>query len=133
MSAEILSFCKKYLRDMPDLPIRQSQMLVLGYMCSVSGVHTPAALAVQMGVSKAMISSHVAALIKAGMIMRVPSPEDGRSVYLVATKRGVALVEKFNAANQKKLDMLAVQMGQSRFNNFMKLIAVANKALDNLD
>ena len=132
METEIMRFCRAFQRNIgDDMPIRVSQFAVLNIMCTVPGPHVPAALADRLHVSKAMISSHIAALMRCGLIVRVPSPEDGRSVYLVSTKRGVALVEKFNAANQKKLDMLAVQMGQSRFNNFMKLIAIANKALDN--
>ena len=55
-----------------------------------------------------------------------------QEIIIQKIKNQSAVLRLCGNAAYKKLDMLAVQMGRSRFNDFMRLIAVANKALDNL-
>ena len=92
LGREIVSFCRAYMRMQPPLPIRHSQMAVLEMLCSLPGVHTPVSIAEYIGVSRPMVAAHLSALQKAGYITRVPSPDDGRSVYVLPTKSGKKLM-----------------------------------------
>ena len=95
---EMVRFCRGFLRGVSDLPIRPSEFAVLEILCAVPGAHTPASLAEKLGVSKPMLSAHLSSLIRRGVVLRVPSPEDGRSTYVVPTKMGKELFKK-NSGN----------------------------------
>ena len=131
METEIMRFCRAVMRSVcDDMPIRASQFAVLNIMCTVPGPHVPAALADALHVSKAMISSHIAALISKGLIVRVPSPEDGRSVYVMPSKRGRDLFNKIVRQKAEKLNLLKAGMGVDNFDMLIQLIAKANKIID---
>ena len=131
METEIMRFCRAVMRSVcDDMPIRASQFAVLNIMCTVPGPHVPAALADALHVSKAMISSHIAALISQGLIVRVPSPEDGRSVYVMPSKRGRDLFNKIVRQKAEKLNLLKAGMGVDNFDMLIRLIAKANKIID---
>lgn len=131
METEIMRFCRAVMRSVcDDMPIRASQFAVLNIMCTVPGPHVPAALADALHVSKAMISSHIAALISQGLIVRVPSPEDGRSVYVMPSKRGRDLFDKIVRQKAEKLNLLKAGMGVDNFDMLIQLIAKANKIID---
>ena len=70
------------------MPIRPSQMVLLEILCAMPGPHTPVMLADSMHVSRPMIAAHLAALVDSGYVSRVASPDDGRSVIILPTKRG---------------------------------------------
>ena len=107
-----MRFCRAIMRNAgDDMPIRTSQFAVLNIMCTVPGPHVPAALADALRVSKAMISAHIAALMAHGLVVRVPSPEDGRSVYVMPSKRGRELFNKISKQNNEKMNVLKSQMG----------------------
>lgn len=125
---EIIKFCRGFMRGMSDLPIRPSEFAVLNVMCALPGPHTPAALAEKLGVSKPMISSHLSVLIGRGFVVRVPSPEDGRSSYVVPTKSGGELF-KIYAVNSEKINLLVSGMGQKNFDKFIQLIVRANQIM----
>lgn len=131
METEIMRFCRAVMRSVcDDMPIRASQFAVLNIMCTVPGPHVPAALADALHVSKAMISSHIAALISQGLIVRVPSPEDGRSVYVMPSKRGRDLFNKIVRQKAEKLNLLKAGMGVDNFDMLIQLIVKANKIID---
>lgn len=132
MDAEIMRFCRAVMRSVgDDMPIRASQFAVLNIMCTVPGPHVPAALADALHVSKAMISAHISALISHGLIVRVPSPDDGRSVYLMPSKRGRDLFNKISKQNADKMNRLKSQMGVKNFDTLVRLITTANQIIDN--
>lgn len=132
MDAEIMRFCRAFMRNVgDDMPIRASQFAVLNIMCTVPGPHVPAVLADRLHVSKAMISSHIAALMRCGLIVRVPSPEDGRSVYVMPSKRGRDLFNKISRKNVEKMNVLKSQMGAKKFDTLVRLITIANQIIDN--
>ena len=131
MDVEIMRFCRAFMRSVgDDMPIRASQFAVLNIMCTVPGPHVPAALADALHVSKAMISAHISALISHELIVRVPSPEDGRSVYVMPSKRGRDLFNKIVRQKAEKLNLLKVGMGVDNFDMLIQLIAKANKIID---
>ena len=112
------------------MPIRASQFALLNIMCTTPGAHVPAILAQKLHVSKAMISGHIAALIQSGLIVRVPSPEDGRSVYVMPTKRGRDLFNKIVQQNTEKMNVIKSQLGVKKFDTFVKMVAQINKIID---
>ena len=129
LGREIVSFCRAYMRMQPPLPIRHSQMAVLEMLCSLPGVHTPVSIAEYIGVSRPMVAAHLSALQKAGYVTRVPSPDDGRSVYVLPTKSGKKLYAEYANANNKILLDLSQKMGEKKYDAFIKLISAANKIL----
>lgn len=134
MNEEIMRFCRVFMRNMDDdLPIRGAQFAVLNAMCSIAGTHTPVELSRILGVSKAMISAHISALVDMGLVVRVPSPEDGRSVYVMPSKSGRELFNRVARANNKKLEILASKMGKVAFDNFVCLIGQANQILSEIN
>lgn len=130
MDVEIMRFCRIFQRDMANMPIRASQFAVLNIMCTTPGPHMPVMLAETLGVSKAMISMHVAALIERGLVVRVPSPEDGRSVYVMPSKQGKVLFNKISRKNNEKINLIKSQLGEKKFDVFVKLIAQVNQIID---
>ena len=131
MGMEIMRFCRAILRNAgEDMPIRMSQFAVLNIMCTRPGPHMPAALADVLGVSKAMISGHIAALVSRGLVSRVQSPEDGRSVYVMPSKSGRDLFNKVSKQNADKMNVLKAQMGAKKFDTLVRLIAQANQIID---
>ncbi|MBE6459711.1 MAG: hypothetical protein E7009_01870 [Alphaproteobacteria bacterium] len=104
-------FCRAYMRACPTVPIRHSQMLVLEILCTTPGPHTPMMLA------------------DLGYVSRVVSPDDGRSVIILPTKRGRKLYSEYITANQRFLSDLSQKMGIKKFESLIKLISLANKYL----
>ena len=125
-----MRFCRAFMRDMGNMPIRNSQYAVLTIMCTTPGPHVPVGLAKTLGVSKAMVSAHLAALMKRGLVVRVPSPEDGRSVYVMPSKRGKDLFNKIAQVNNEKLNLIKTQLGAKKFDAFIKLVSQVNQIID---
>ena len=130
MDVEIMRFCRAFMRDMGDMPIRNSQYAVLNIMCTTPGPHVPVVLAETLGESKAMVSAHLVALMERGLVVRVPSPEDGRSVYVMPSRRGKDLFNKIAQANNEKLNLIKAQLGAKKFDAFIKLISQVNQIID---
>ncbi len=131
MNEEIMRFCRAFMRNKSvDLPVRPSQFAVLDIMCSVPGMLTPVELSRRLGVSKAMISMHLSALVDMGLVMRVQSPEDGRSVVVMPSRQGVELFNKVSRASNKRVEILSKKMGKRQFDELLRLISVANQILD---
>lgn len=131
MNEEIMRFCRAFMRNKSvDLPVRPSQFAVLDIMCSVPGMLTPVELSRRLGVSKAMISMHLSALVDMGLVMRVQSPEDGRSVVVVPSRLGRDLFGRGVRASNKRIEILSKKMGKGQFDELLRLIGVANQILD---
>lgn len=131
MNEEIMRFCRAFMRNKSvDLPVRPSQFAVLNIMCSVPGMLTPVELSRRLGVSKAMISMHLSALVDMGLVMRVQSPEDGRSVVVMPSRLGRDLFDRVVRTNKKRVEILSKKMGKGQFDELLRLISVANQILD---
>ena len=131
MDAEIMKFCRAFIHNVDGCaPIRDSQFMVLNIMCTKPGPHVPVSIAKELQVSKAMISNHVAALMARGLIVRMPSPEDGRSVYLMPSKRGRDLFNKISGKNTEKMNLIKSHLGARNYETFIKLITQINQIID---
>ena len=126
---ELDLFCRVYMRLRPGLPIRHSEMSVLEILCVTPGPHTPVSLAGALRVSRPMVAAHLNALQSVGLITRISSPEDGRSVYILPTKSGKKLFAEYHRANQRIVAELSQKMGAKKFETFVRLITTANKIL----
>lgn len=133
MNEEIMHFCRAFMRNKSvDLPVRPSQFAVLDIMCSVPGMLTPVELSRRLGVSKAMISMHLSALVDMGLVMRVQSPEDGRSIVVMPSRLGRDLFDRVVRASNKRIEILSKKMGKGQFDELLRLIGVANQILDDV-
>ena len=129
-NAQLARFCRVYMQTKVDMPIRPSEMGVLNVLCTVAGPHTPVSLADSLGVSRPMIAAHLNALVKHGLIARVPSPEDGRSFYIMPSKRGKDLFERVGNLEKERLYEIQSKLGQQQFENFMEIVVQINQILD---
>ena len=126
---DVLWFCRVYMRLQSDLPIPYGQLRVLYILCETPGPHTPMMLADVLRVSRPMVAAHINALLDGGYVTRVASPEDGRSVYILCTKKGRALIEKTNRGLLKINEKLSQKMGAKKFETFCKLTNQASAIL----
>lgn len=130
VEAEIVRFCRVFVRNVGNIPIRSSEFAVLDIICALPGPHTPVEMARKLGVSKAMISGHLSVLINKGYVVRVPSPEDRRSVYVMPTKRGKDLFNEISRANNNKINDIKSKIGDEKFSEFVQIIRQINQFLD---
>lgn len=130
MSMEIMRFCKLYMHGGIDLPIRPSEMGVLNIICSSAGPHTPVSVAQRLGVSRPMIAAHLNVLVSHGLVLRIPSPEDGRSFYIMPTKCGKDLFERVSNFERERLNAIESKLGQKKFAEFIRLVAAVNQVLE---
>lgn len=63
-----------------------------------AGPRTPTELAAALGVPPSTLSTYLTAFIARGDAQRIPHPTDGRSVRVVLTDRGRAVVRRVNPA-----------------------------------
>ncbi len=121
-------FCHNCARGMEKLPLRFGDIVLLHILCSRPGGHTPATLAADLGVSKPMITMRLNNLIQDGYVVRLPSPTDGRSVYVMPTKKATDVIAQIEQA--PVLKKIKEKLGAKNFDKFLELINLANKAFN---
>ena len=120
--AILADFCRMYEEIGENFPTRNSEMNVMKIICSTVGPHTPVLLADMLGVSKPMVTTLINSLISQGFVAKIPSPEDGRSFYVMPTKRGRALFDKFRAERDDFLSQIKSRLGRADFDVLIDLI-----------
>ena len=113
---------------MEKLPLRFGDIVLLHILCGRPGGHTPATLAADLGVSKPMITVRLNNLIRDGYVVRLPSPTDGRSVYVMPTKKATDVIAQIEQA--PVLQKIKGKLGAKNFDKFLELINLANKAFN---
>lgn len=127
INQEIVRFCREYLRQETQATIRPSEFRVLGLICS--GVNVPMELATQMNVSRPMIAGIINALVCAGHAVRVPSPDDGRSVWVLPTNQGRAVYRQTADQVKDRIHKVIDRIGQKKFDAFMTQIRQISQIL----
>ncbi len=127
----ISDFVKSFNRVNAGGAIRDSELRLLQMLNSAGAPHTSVELAQKLGVSKPRITGLVAQLLNQGLVVKVPAPEDGRSCLVVLSKKGAALVQDINKANQVFLRNLSEKMGAKKYESLMKLIMYAKSVMQN--
>jgi DNA-binding MarR family transcriptional regulator len=84
----------KLARAARQMPQIEDQVTVLRRVVASDGA-TPAQLADALHVSRPTISKLVKELVASGMVERRPSDSDGRSVVIVASKKGSHILTEF--------------------------------------
>ncbi len=80
-------------RNEPDLTTRQLALFMRVYL--EPGPHTVRSLALELGVTKAVISRALNRLCKYNFIQRADDPDDGRSVLIKRTPAGIQYLQRF--------------------------------------
>lgn len=128
-NAEFSKFSRNYMDLKKNLPIRPSEMGVLNIISETPGPHTPVLLAELLGVSKPMVTAHIASLMKKGYITKQPSSDDKRSFYVLPTEKALALVAVAKHDLNGHLDRLVEVLGQDGFDALVSLVTEANKVI----
>lgn len=129
-NAALSLFCKNYMELKKGLPVRPSEMGVLNIIVQTPGPHTSVMLAELLGVSKPMITAHLASLADKGYITKEQSASDKRAYYVLPSEKAVALVESTKREMNNHLTSLVADMGQEEFERFVELAKCANKILE---
>lgn len=129
-NAEFSKFSRNYMELKKGLPIRPSEMGVLNIITGTPGPHTSILLAELLGVSKPMITAHLASLLEKGYITKEQSREDRRVFYILPTSKAQALAERFREDINRQMEQMVKHMGESRFFLLTELIEDANKILE---
>ena len=80
-------------------------------------------------ITKPSVTSMINVLEKEGYIIKKSSLEDGRSYSLTLTKEGNTLVESTFKEYLKFVELLQEKMGETNFNEFIRLMVMANTVL----
>jgi DNA-binding MarR family transcriptional regulator len=84
-------------RALEGAGIRPAEYAVYSLMLE-AGPRTPTELAAMLGVPPSTLSTYLGAMLGRGDARRIPNPADGRSVRVVLTDRGRAVVRRVNPA-----------------------------------
>ncbi len=128
-NAVLSLFSKNYMELKKGLPVRPSEMGVLNILAATEGPHTSVMLARMLGVSKPMITAHIASLQNKGYVTKVPSPRDRRVCHIYPTDQALELVACTREDTDRQLDRLIAGMGQENFDTFLRLAEQANHIL----
>lgn len=128
-NAELSKFSRNYMELKKNLPIRPSEMGVLNILAETPVPHTPVLLAELLGVSKSMVTAHLASLSEKGYLTKEPSREDKRSFYILPTEKALELVEHAKQDMFGHLERLIGKLGQDKFDTLVELAAEANDIL----
>lgn len=123
-------FSKNYMELKKGLPVRPSEMGVLNIIAETPGPHTSVMLAELLGVSKPMITAHLASLSEKGYITKEQSEEDKRVYYIIPTEKALVLVQQAKKDMDHQLTSLMEAMGQDDFNMLVSLAQKANSILE---
>ncbi len=82
-------------RALEGTGIRPAEYAVYSLMLE-AGPRTPSELASMLGVPPSTLSTYLGAMLARGDARRIPNPRDGRSVRVVLTDRGRAVVRRIN-------------------------------------
>src|SRR4029078_1437276 len=84
-------------RALEGTGVRPAEYAVYSLMLE-AGPRTPTELAPMLAVPPSALSPYLAAMFGRGDARRIPNPSDGRSVRVVLTDRGRAVVRRINPA-----------------------------------
>lgn len=128
--AEAISlFCRINMNAKRELPIRASEMGMLIFIVRSEVSQSPIKVAEFFKVSKPMVTTMAAALLKKGYLLKIPSEEDKRSFTLSPTAKAIELVEQTYSEYYKTVQMLKMKMGERRYDKLIELLGIANSIL----
>ena len=122
-------FCRLHMNTKMDIPIRPSQMGVLIFIHRSETLVSPLMISEFFKITKPSVTSMINALEKEGYIIKKSCLEDGRSYSLTLNKEGKTLVNSTFKEYLKFVELLQKKMGETNFNEFIRLMVMANSVL----
>lgn len=98
-------------RALEGTGVRPAEYAVYSLMLE-AGPQTPTELAAMLGVPPSTLSTYLTAMLGRGDARRIPNPSDGRSVRVVLTDRGRAVVRRVNPAFSRAQQLLEASLGR---------------------
>ena len=117
----------RLLEDATPLPLTLSQLHILKLM-TMNGRHQVGEVAEFLGVSAPAITKSVDKLERFGLVVRTPSEDDRRAIFLAPSQKGRRLVEKYEELKAARLyPVLAGFSGEEleRFSDMLERMSVA--------
>lgn len=122
-------FCRLYMNNKRELPIRPSEMGILIFVQKQNMPVTPLNISQFFNMAKPSVTTKLNVLLTAGYLEKKASETDGRSYTVQITSKGAALVTETFDAYYKTIELLWIQMGESAFNQLVQSIELANDVL----
>lgn len=104
-------------------PVDDIPMFVVVNQLAYRGALRPTDLATTLGTGKANISKIVRRLEEIGLVERVPSPRDERSVLVALTAAGRELGERIMAVAQAQVDEVTLGWDPQEVENLRRYVA----------
>ncbi|MBX2800713.1 MAG: MarR family transcriptional regulator [Myxococcales bacterium] len=101
-------------KEIEGMPVTLGQAKFLRHVVAEADGATPARLAELAGCSRPNATQTLARLEKAGLVVRVHNPDDGRSVYVRATQDGRRVLERAIDAMLLFEKRLRLRVGEER-------------------
>jgi DNA-binding MarR family transcriptional regulator len=118
----------RVLEEATDLPLTISQFHMLKLM-TVTGRHQIGELSTFLGVSAPAVTKNVDKLERFGLVLRVPSEDDRRAIWLVPSQKGRRLVERYEALKAKRLYPVLGTIPPGELDRFAELLEKVSVAL----
>ncbi len=134
MNASIIlsKFSRDYIELKKYLPIRPSEMAVINIITQHKNKFTPLMIAEMLGVSKQMLTSHVAVLSEKGYIIKEQSKKDKRSFFIIPTEKAIMLADEFNARQTENIKKIEESLGEEDFDKLIDMMSKVQTTLDGL-
>ncbi len=126
-------FCRLNMNAKRDIPIRSSEMGVLIFTQKQKAAVTPLMISKFFKITKPSVTSMINALVNKGYLLKRPSEVDKRSYTLCITDKGKKLVDSTFFEYYKSIEKLREKMGEGDFEEFIKLMEIANRILEETD
>lgn len=130
-SADIIGmFCRLKMSIKHDLPVRSSEMGVLIYIQKQQVDVTPSMISDFFKIAKPSVTSMVSSLVKKGYLDKIISDTDKRSYALRMTRKGNELLDSTFSEYYSTINELSERMGKEAFDQFIRLMQMANDIME---
>lgn len=130
-SADIIGmFCRLKMNIKHDLPVRSSEMGVLIYIQKQQEDVTPSMISDFFKIAKPSVTSMVSSLVKKGYLDKIMSDTDKRSYALRMTRKGNELLDSTFSEYYSTINELSERMGKEAFDQFIRLMQMANDIME---
>ena len=130
-SADIIGmFCRLKMNIKHDMPVRSSEMGVLIYIQKQQEDVTPSMISDFFKIAKPSVTSLVSSLVKKGYLDKIMSDTDKRSYALRMTRKGNELLDSTFSEYYSTINELSERMGKEAFDQFIRLMKIANDIME---
>lgn len=109
-----------------DLSWAEARILI---EIGINHLKTPMMLSRQLSLDKSYVSRILNKLVKKGVLVKKPSPEDSRSVQLSFTPAGLKILDRINDQSNALVSKLIQDLPAAEQEEFFRCISRANQLL----